>query len=903
MKNNVIKNRNGITICDSIVMSVKNKRPYLRRLESVIIAVIGFVSVIMSFLGMFSFVYNKSAVVMAAVFFSIFYIVFILINRKALWIIAASLLLLAGAAVKMIGDITEGFKFVYNIIYRESMKNDINYYKYVDFKDEERATTILLIFGIWLIAFVIYFFTIYHPNMILPLIVTFPIIEIGLYNGIAIPIFWGTLTVSYWIAMFCITSTDMGEYSGGSGGFVRKNNVFSPKRQMKLKVTEKCGIFIIASVMIITFITSSVINISGYERSDELNRRRRELSVAFEEFSIENLAESLSKITGVFGLSFKYNNNKLGSKDHITYKNVTDLEVTFEQPVGSAVYIKDTVGSIYKENEWLELSKKKYNDSVFEEFKENKIFPQDFPGLFAQILNPGVNDILIKIVSKVGKERLFAPYGTKNVGGLSYSRDMLVSSLDTKSKEFNYSFIPIDVGYYTSLLTEKITLDFNNAFVQDENYKRSIAQFCSDNGIASDQIEVEIPLSVHGRQVEQFYENGHLILAALLENKYRDFVYDNYLQLPDNKNMDEVRKEYGDIISEASDAKNAAEKLDILRKMREKMAADTEYTLSPGKTPSNRDFVNYFLIENKKGYCIHYASSGVLLARMAGIPARYATGYIVVADDFEKGTVNPDGTFTIDVQDNRSHAWVEVYLDGFGWVPYEFTAGYTERTISHIPPTEAPSSSEPTSSDVTESVSTSSNSSPAPTSPYESTQTVTTTTTTSPVVAGTGIGTGTGTTNARAAAAKESSGIPDFVKCIIYIILMIALLAAMIFIRRIIILKMRCRRFNSGTVSDRIKNIYHYSEQLLAILKLKNENRNYTEFSKKVEQHIGRDYFPIGDFGKFMDIALSSGFSRETPVAEDIKFCNDFVNTLAENIYKKSGLLRKIWLKIGNVII
>ena len=144
MKKDNIKNRNGIAICDSIVMSVKNKRPYLRRLESVIIAVIGFVSVIMSFLGMFNFVYNKSAVVTAAIFFSIFYITLILINRKALWIIAASLLVLTGAAVKMLDDITEGFKFVYNIIYKESMKNDINYYKYVDFKDEEKATTILI---------------------------------------------------------------------------------------------------------------------------------------------------------------------------------------------------------------------------------------------------------------------------------------------------------------------------------------------------------------------------------------------------------------------------------------------------------------------------------------------------------------------------------------------------------------------------------------------------------------------------------------------------------------------------------------------------------------------------------------------------------------------------------------
>ncbi len=898
MKNININNKNGITICDSIIMSVKNKRPYMRRLESIIIAVTGFVSVIMSFFGMFSFVYNKGAVITAAIFFSVFYITLILINRKALWIIAASLIILTGAAVKMLDDITEGFKFVYNVIYKDSLNSDINYYKYVDFDNEEKTTTILFIFGIWLIAFVVYFFTIYHTNLILPLIVTFPIIEIGLYNGIAIPIFWGTLTVSYWIAMFCITSTDIGEYSGGSGGFVRKNNVFSPKRQMKLKVTEKCGIFIIVCVMIVTFITSYVINITDYERSDKINQKRRELSLAFEEFSIENLAESFSKIAGVFGLSFKYNNNKLGSKDHITYKNVTDLEVSFDKLYNGAVYLKDNVGSVYKENEWLELSSKSYNDPIFDEFKLYKIFPQDFPGLYSQLLNPAASDINISIESKVKKDRLFAPYGTKNIGGLSYSRDMIVSSLNNKSKEFAYNFIPIDTDYYVSLLTENRTEVFKSSMVTDPNSRSSIENFCANNNLSPDHLELKLPFSIN-----DFFNSGHLIISALLENKYRDFVYDNYLQLPDNKNMDEVLEEYSDIIDDASYAQTPADKLDLLRRMREKMASDTEYTLSPGKTPSNRDFVNYFLIENQKGYCIHYATSGVLLARMAGIPSRYATGYIIVADDFQNCTVNSDGTYTIDVEDNRSHAWVEVYIDGLGWLPYEFTAGYTERTISHTPPSSDPDDTDPSSSDVTtEPISTTTNANQSQTSEQEITQIVTTTTTTSqPDIAGV-VGTGTG--NAKAIrTVKSFGGIPAVLRHIIYILVMIILIVAAIIIRRIIIIKWRDKHFTSGTVSDRINSMYRYSEQLLSILGFKNEKKNYTEFSKYVENHIGNDFFPSGDFNKFMDIALCSGFSKEKPSQEDVTFCLYFVNTLASNIYNKSGFFRKIWFKAGKVVI
>ena len=53
------------------------------------------------------------------------------------------------------------------------------------------------------------------------------------------------------LAIFAMTTIDMGEYSGGSGGFVRKENLFFPKRQMKLKVTEKCGIFVIAEILVL----------------------------------------------------------------------------------------------------------------------------------------------------------------------------------------------------------------------------------------------------------------------------------------------------------------------------------------------------------------------------------------------------------------------------------------------------------------------------------------------------------------------------------------------------------------------------------------------------------------------------------------------------------------------------
>lgn len=78
------------------------------------------------------------------------------------------------------------------------------------------------------------------------------------------------------------------------------------------------------------------------------------------------------------------------------------------------------------------------------------------------------------------------------------------------------------------------------------------------------------------------------------------------------------------------------------------------------------DFVRHFLTE-KRGYCVHFATAGALLLRMRGIPARYTTGYVVQLNSQGRGAV----------LDSDAHAWVEVYIAGYGWHPVEMTPGYS----------------------------------------------------------------------------------------------------------------------------------------------------------------------------------------------------------------------------------
>ena len=84
MKRKNIQNSNGITISDSIVMSVKQKHPSMRKLFSVVITLIGMLSVIMAFLGMFHFRYEKSTVVTAFICFAALHILVAVRGQKLL---------------------------------------------------------------------------------------------------------------------------------------------------------------------------------------------------------------------------------------------------------------------------------------------------------------------------------------------------------------------------------------------------------------------------------------------------------------------------------------------------------------------------------------------------------------------------------------------------------------------------------------------------------------------------------------------------------------------------------------------------------------------------------------------------------------------------------------------------
>ncbi|WP_246615120.1 transglutaminase family protein [Agarivorans litoreus] len=88
------------------------------------------------------------------------------------------------------------------------------------------------------------------------------------------------------------------------------------------------------------------------------------------------------------------------------------------------------------------------------------------------------------------------------------------------------------------------------------------------------------------------------------------------------------------------------------------------YTLSPPAYPGLLG-VERFLLDQQSGFCVHYAQSVVILARLQGIPARMVTGFL--GGEWEQ----QDSLLA--VRNYDAHAWME-YWDGQGWVRLDPTA-------------------------------------------------------------------------------------------------------------------------------------------------------------------------------------------------------------------------------------
>lgn len=115
----------------------------------------------------------------------------------------------------------------------------------------------------------------------------------------------------------------------------------------------------------------------------------------------------------------------------------------------------------------------------------------------------------------------------------------------------------------------------------------------------------------------------------------------------------------------------SADSPDIIQQVAAYVQNAGEYSLATSPYPSD-DYATYFLTDARQGYCIHFATAATAMYRALGIPARLTEGFLC--------PVRADQTVSISGSD--AHAWVEVYIEGLGWIPVEVTGRSTGGTGS-----------------------------------------------------------------------------------------------------------------------------------------------------------------------------------------------------------------------------
>jgi hypothetical protein len=181
--------------------------------------------------------------------------------------------------------------------------------------------------------------------------------------------------------------------------------------------------------------------------------------------------------------------------------------------------------------------------------------------------------------------------------------------------------------------------------------------------------------SSHTYQVESFIPEASVDEMRAAGRNYPSIIAQRYLALP----PDIPERVYA--LARKLTATQVAP-YDQARAIERYLRETYPYTLKVSAPPAGVDVADYFLFELKKGYCDYYATSMVVLARAAGIPARLVSGYA-------SGTYDaPNAVYLVTAA--NAHSWVEIYFPGIGWIEFEPTAGLPEIARAQTRPDPTP---------------------------------------------------------------------------------------------------------------------------------------------------------------------------------------------------------------------
>lgn len=444
-------------------------------------------------------------------------------------------------------------------------------------------------------------------------------------------------------------------------------HAFKGQKSIIYRVNSRSAAILCFITLVIFFSMKLFISDEDYEGISSIEKAKTNIQNFMFSFSLEDVSEKFSnmnlpKVTNKKSGNGGLNSGELGKVDRIQYSNTEHL--TISVPMGSltnGMFLKGYVGSEYTGDSW-ESHPKAVKDSYKEiqkQFQDTNYKPANGSTLFLQ------NISLLKSMED-----------STNLSGeeldlFKYALFKGKISIQYKAADKNHIYAP----YHTDYEAEG-TAKYRWDLYAEPIKKKSSYEFDYYYNVLMDDDFINL-LQPNDQRLLEYSED---------EKLYREFVYDTYTKLPE-EGLERLKEDFSrqKLGSQVDNIGNA------ISYIKNYLHSNTQYTLAPGKLPKGKDFVEYFLYENKVGYCTHYASAGALMLRAMGYPARYAEGYSVgpsdvlfdepmeeklvtqytdqqIIEDYEKRV-------EISVRDYNAHAWVEIYIDGCGWFPVEFTPG------------------------------------------------------------------------------------------------------------------------------------------------------------------------------------------------------------------------------------
>lgn len=619
---------------------------------------------------------------------------------------------------------------------------------------------------------------------------------------------------------------------------------------------------VIAIVLILSMTIQLLLPKSQYKRSKAMNDVKKVFDNTFADIS--------SRFSSIFYISDGYagSGDIRNSKGSLKYDNKTDLTVTVLEN-GEHIYLKSFTGDKYSDGQWTEDNQKTEFLTTFEEdslsYKVLELLSDEKISLYSSVFNHNIvkYDMIIEKKFDVRNE-IFVPYESAGADGIRND------------------------GRWTYKVNQ----------MWDPNFKESGDYSVYENFIDKASTRVGTVRDLH-----------------MQSSIYEAFVYDEYLDLPEGI-FEDIKYEFA--LMGINTSTNEGRQR-VIKGLQKYFDDNYDYSLNFGKTEDGKDPLEYFFEDTKKGYCVHFASTAVIMLRAMGIPARYASGYIVHSGKVSEGKLVGNVSDNrgekeynlrkVNVTDKSAHAWVEVYYSDYGWVPVEMTptvAGYRTGEVENQNQSSVQGETRPTASQEATKPTQKPSTSQATKPTKETTQAATMTskpsethtdeekTTNNERVTDSGSGVIEGYDSDMGNMHKTT--IADTLWLLIFPILALIVIALRYNIKHKK-LKEKISNKNTDFSLNRVIILYRYMEKMLYYVNIrKSDEMTYIEYKELVKKELKcADEI---DLDYLFDVSLLGKFSNQEEITnENMRKLTDNILHLDKCIYEELDFARKLIYK------